>query len=256
MTHPAHDIAYPGVLERAGLVVRLALRTLLPPPVGLDDEDAALGDAVLAINAEPTPSTLRADLLVALPGLRHAVGLDVNAAHIGDPACRHPDEAAMCYPGVHAIAAHRLAHWLWLRAMPTAARLIAEHAHTLTSIDIHPGASIGGSFFIDHGTGVVIGETSVIGEHVKLYQGVTLGAISTDRARVGTAKRHPTLEDHVTVYANATILGGDTIIGAGSVIGAGVQLTSSVPPRHVVLNPKPTVELRPHRGDIPPSYAI
>ncbi|MCA9290901.1 MAG: hypothetical protein KDA25_07220, partial [Phycisphaerales bacterium] len=196
----------------------------------------------------------------ALPGVRARLSLDVQAAYDGDPAARHTDETIFCYPGLRAITVHRLAHELDKLAVPLVPRIMSEHAHTLTGIDIHPGARIGRSFFIDHGTGVVIGETTVIGDHCTIYQGVTLGAKSlpkdeTGRVRRGV-KRHPTLEDHVTVYAAATILGGDTVIGAGSVINGGVFLTHSVPPGHVVRAPLPDLTLRKNREMPPISYTI
>ena len=134
------------------------------------------------------------------------------------------------YPGVEAITVHRIAHELWVRDVPMIPRMMTEYAHGKTGIDIHPGADIGDSFFIDHGTGVVIGETTVIGDNVKLYQGVTLGALSVTKAAGERASAIPTIEDDVTIYAGATILGGDTVIGRGSVIGGNVWLTASVPP--------------------------
>ena len=172
-----------------------------------------------------------------VPELRRLLSLDVRAAFDGDPACRHTDEAIFCYPGVFAIFVHRVAHELFTVGVPLIPRILNEHAHSLTGIDIHPGATIGESFFIDHGTGVVIGETSVIGNRVKIYQSVTIGAPAANLSQSSRgAKRHPTLEDDVVIYANATILGGKTIIGKGSVIGGGVFLTASVPPGHFVYN--------------------
>jgi serine O-acetyltransferase len=195
-----------------------------------------------------------------LPWIRRVVSLDVQAAYDGDPAAQHTDEIIFCYPGLRALSVHRLAHELYNRNVPLIPRIMAEHAHSQTGIDIHPGAKIGQSFFIDHGTGVVIGETSRIGEHCKVYQGVTLGAKGFEKDERGRikrgTKRHPTLEDHVTVYAGATILGGDTVIGAGCVINGGVLVTSSVPPGHVVRGPKAEVTLRSN-PDLPPSnFAI
>jgi serine O-acetyltransferase len=195
-----------------------------------------------------------------LPEVRRLLSLDVQAAYDGDPAAHHTDETIFCYPGIRALTVHRLAHELYRLDVPLIPRIMHEHAHAVTGIDIHPGASIGKSFFIDHGTGVVIGETTVIGDHCKIYQGVTLGAKSfpkDERGRlVRGVKRHPTLEDHVTVYAGATILGGDTVIGAGSVINGGVFVTSSVPPGHVVRAPKADVTLRSNPELPPASYMI
>jgi serine O-acetyltransferase len=170
-------------------------------------------------------------LLRCLPDLRRRLNADVVAAFRGDPAARSIEEVVFSYPSIAAITAHRVAHVLYVEGVPMIPRIIAEHAHASTGIDIHPGASIGDSFFIDHGTGVVIGETSVIGNNVKLYQHVTLGALSTSRNELQNGgKRHPTLEDDVTIYSGATILGGETIIGRGSVIGGNVWLVKSVPP--------------------------
>jgi len=169
----------------------------------------------------------------ALPALRTLLATDVRAAYDGDPAARSYDEVIFSYPGLFAVTVYRAAHELWHQEVPFLPRIMSEYAHSLTGIDIHPGAHIGESFFIDHGTGVVIGETTEIGNRVRLYQGVTLGALSLPRdagERYRNKKRHPTLEDDVIVYAGATILGGDTVIGARSVIGGNVWLTESVPP--------------------------
>ena len=175
--------------------------------------------------------------LTELPEIRRMLALDVQAAYDGDPACRNTDEVIFCYPGVYATFVHRIAHDLFGREVPLIPRIMNEHAHSKTGIDIHPGASIGESFFIDHGTGVVIGETAEIGARVKLYQGVTLGGKADVLTRAGEGKkRHPTLEDDVVIYANATLLGGDTVVGSGSVIGGGVFLTASVPADHFVYN--------------------
>jgi len=171
-------------------------------------------------------------LIASLPRLRALLETDIRAAYEGDPAATSLDETLFCYPGVTAIIQHRIAHELYVAGAPLVPRIIAELAHSATGIDIHPGAEIGPSFFIDHGTGVVIGETSIIGRNVKIYQGVTLGALSLPRSREssGAFKRHPTIEDDVTIYAGATILGGDTVIGRGSVIGGNTWLVKSVEP--------------------------
>ena len=162
--------------------------------------------------------------------LRSILATDVQAAYDGDPAAYNTDETIFSYPGVYAITVNRIAHELHVLGVPMIPRIMTEHAHSRTGIDIHPGATIGSYFFIDHGTGVVVGETTQIGKGVKIYQGVTLGALST---RGGQAlrhrKRHPTLEDYVTVYAGASILGGETVIGEGAVIGSNAFITSSVP---------------------------
>lgn len=199
-------------------------------------------------------------LLGAVPAIRQKLSLDVQAAFDGDPAAQHTDEVIFCYPGLRALAVHRIAHELYKMQVPLLPRIMSEHAHSQTGIDIHPGARIGKSFFIDHGTGVVIGETTVIGDHCKLYQGVTLGAKSFPKDERGRLKRgikrHPTLEDHVTVYAGATILGGDTIIGAGSVVSGGVFLTETVPAGHVVRAPRVVLKLRSNPEMPPLMYDI
>jgi serine O-acetyltransferase len=164
-----------------------------------------------------------------LPEIRIILGKDLDAAVRGDPAALSADEVILSYPGFQAIAMQRVAHFFWTRQVPLIPRMITELVHSRTGIDIHPGARIGECFFIDHGTGVVIGETTEIGKNVKLYQGVTLGALSVKKEE-GGRKRHPTIEDDVTIYANATILGGETVIGRGSVIGGSVWITQSVPP--------------------------
>jgi serine O-acetyltransferase len=188
------------------------------------------------------------ELLRRLPDVRAVLEQDVQAAFEGDPAAKSFHEVLFCYPGLEAVATYRLAHELLLLGVPLIPRMMTEHAHSRTGIDIHPGARIGPGFFIDHGTGVVIGETCDIGTNVKLYQGVTLGALSFPRDAAGNIirgmKRHPTLEDDVVVYANATILGGDTVIGRQAVIGSNVWLTHSVPPRTVVTLEKPQLRIK------------
>jgi serine O-acetyltransferase len=173
------------------------------------------------------------NFLRELPQIKKTLTTDVQAAYDGDPAAKNVDEVIISYPGVFAITIHRVAHRLWQQNVPLLPRMMSEHAHSITGIDIHPGATIGESFFIDHGTGVVIGETTEIGDQVRIYQGVTLGALSLPKDQVEQLrqeKRHPTIEDDVTIYAGATILGGETVIGRGSVIGGSVWITSSVPP--------------------------
>ncbi len=188
------------------------------------------------------------DFLETVPAVRETLARDVQAAFDGDPAAPGLDEIIFCYPGMEAITVHRLAHEIHKLRVPLIPRMLSEWSHLRTGIDIHPGAVIGPSFFIDHGTGVVIGETTTIAENVKLYQGVTLGALSfakgPDGSLVRGAKRHPTIEANVVVYSNASILGGDTVIGRGSVIGAGVTLTKSIPPSTVVTLDKPSLRFR------------
>ncbi len=165
-----------------------------------------------------------------LPRLQALLLKDAEAAFEGDPAAQSREEVILCYPGMHAILVHRIAHELYLRNVPLIPRLMSEQAHSATGIDIHPGATIGEYFFIDHGTGVVIGETTEIGSHAKIYQGVTLGATSTRKGQaLSGTKRHPTLGDYVTVYSNASVLGGDVVIGSGSVIGGSAFVTESIP---------------------------
>ncbi|MEZ6059953.1 MAG: serine acetyltransferase [Planctomycetaceae bacterium] len=194
------------------------------------------------------PTELTAAFLKRLPNLRRMLLEDVQAAFDGDPAAKTPDEIILCYPGIEAVMIHRVAHELLLLGIPYLPRILSEWAHRETGIDIHPGASIGPRFFIDHGTGVVIGETCVIGSGVTLYQGVTLGAWSFPRDEDGNlirgTKRHPTLEDNVTVYSNATVLGGSTVIGAGSQIGSNVTLSRTIPPNTIVTIEPPSLRFR------------
>lgn len=168
--------------------------------------------------------------LKQIPKIREYIETDLQAAFDGDPAAYYKDEIIFSYPGFLAITVSRIAHELFLLKVPMIPRIMTEHAHSITGVDIHPGATIGRYFFIDHGTGIVIGETTVIGDYVKIYQGVTLGALSTRGGqRLKGHRRHPTIEDNVTIYAGASILGGETVIGAGSVIGSNVFITKSVP---------------------------
>lgn len=184
-----------------------------------------------------------------IPAVREILAMDVQAAFDGDPAAKSTDETIFCYPGLLAITVQRLAHELHKLGVPLLPRIMTEYAHSLTGIDIHPGAKLGRSFFIDHGTGVVIGETTEIGENVKLYQGVTLGALAPAMGHVWRGrKRHPTIEDNVTIYSGATILGGDTVIGKGSVIGGNVFITSSVPAFNQVSAEPPKLKYRERRA--------
>jgi len=201
------------------------------------------------IDCEKMAQPKAVELLRRLPEVRKVLEQDVEAAYKGDPAARSHHEIIFSYPGLEAITTYRVAHELYSLGVPFIPRMMTEFAHSKTGIDIHPGARIGPGFFIDHGTGVVIGETCDIGIGVKLYQGVTLGALSftkdDDGALLkGSYKRHPTLKDGVVVYANATILGGQTILGERAVIGSNVWLTESVPPDTTVLLEKPKLRLR------------
>jgi len=181
-------------------------------------------------------------LLEAIPSIRKILATDVQASYEGDPAAKSYDEIIFSYPGIYAVAVYRVAHKLFEFGIPLLPRIMTEHAHSVTGIDIHPGADIGERFVIDHGTGVVIGETSFIGKNVRIYQGVTIGALSLPKDagdQFRGKKRHPTIEDDVIIYSGATILGGDTVIGARSVIGGNVWLTDSVPPDTAVILEKP-----------------
>ena len=172
-------------------------------------------------------------LIEEIPEIRRQIQLDVIATFNGDPAAKSNEEVVLSYPGLEAILVYRIAHFLYKSGVPIIPRIMSEHVHGKTGIDIHPGATIGESFFIDHGTGVVVGETCIIGNNVKIYQGVTLGALSVKK-NLQNKKRHPTIEDDVTIYANATILGGETVIGRGSTIGGNTWVTESVPAGSVI----------------------
>jgi serine O-acetyltransferase len=215
------------------------------------------------IDYEAMGQAMTIDFLNRIPKLRSTLAMDVQAAYDGDPACKSLDEVIFCYPGLEAITIYRLAHELYRLSVPFIPRMMTEWAHRQTGIDIHPGAMIGHHFFIDHGTGVVIGETCEIGERVKLYQGVTLGALSFDTDVHGEIirglKRHPTIEDRVVIYANATVLGGKTVVGHDSVIGSSVWLTRSVEPHTTVLLEKPRLRMRaeqPEELDPAANYQI
>jgi serine O-acetyltransferase len=200
------------------------------------------------VDYEARGETIAMRMLERVPAIRQALSKDVEAAFAGDPSVRNRDEIVFCFPGLEAVTIYRIAHELVGLKVPFIPRMMSEWAHKQTGIDIHPGASIGEYFFIDHGTGVVIGETCQIGDHVKIYQGVTLGALSfaTDAngELVRGTKRHPTIEDHVVIYANATILGGNTTVGHHSIIGSSVWVTSSVTPHTTVVLEKPKVRIR------------
>ncbi len=204
----------------------------------------------------PRARELAEVFLRRLPEIRGMLIRDVQAAFDGDPAAINLDEVILAYPGVLAVSVYRIAHALYDLGVPMMARIMTEWAHSKTGCDIHPGASIGGAFFIDHATGVVIGETTVIGEGVKLYQGVTLGALSFPRDADGHIirgkKRHPTVENGATLYANATVLGGQTVVGADSVIGGSVFLARSVPPRSRVSLKEPELRVATRDGAAEP----
>ena len=245
-----HGVIYPGFFGPRDLTLDTLAEHVLGvlQEVRTDLQDQIAGALRYHEEVPDRAREVAAAFLDRLPEIRRQLSLDVQAAYDGDPAARHTDEAVLCYPGVRAMTVHRIAHELLRLEVPLIPRIMQEWAHAETGIDIHPGATIGDSFFIDHGTGVVIGETTVIGRGCKVYQGVTLGAKSFPKDERGRlkrgVKRHPTLEDEVTVYAGATILGGDTVIGAGSVVNGGVFLVQSVPPNHVVQAPLVEISLR------------
>ncbi len=262
------EILYPGFRRREGLHVgnityhvgdlvdRLHDRLTVQIGRALRHEAGASRDCSEPADYEALGQAKTLLFLEQLPELRRTLATDVEAAFDGDPACTSPDEVIFCYPGLEAMTIYRLAHVLHELGVPFIPRMMSEWAHSRTGIDIHPGAKIGKHFFIDHGTGVVIGETCEIGEHVKLYQGVTLGALSFATDGEGNLvrghKRHPTIEDGVVVYANATILGGRTTIGHDSVIGSSVWLTRSVGPNTTVLLEKPRLRLRSEDEELKP----
>ena len=193
-----------------------------------EEEDEKINDIENEINENAERITF--EFLDKIPKIRSYIETDVQAAYDGDPAAYNKDEIIYSYPGLYAILVNRLAHELFLLGVPLIPRVMTEHAHSKTGIDIHPGATIGKYFFIDHGTGIVIGETTVIGDNVKVYQGVTLGALSTRGGQsLRNKKRHPTIEDNVTIYSGASILGGETVVGKNAVIGGNAFITRSIP---------------------------
>jgi serine O-acetyltransferase len=195
-------------------------------------------------DVRPFARALTVEFLASLPRVRDLLQTDIEAAYNGDPAALSKEEVIVAYPFVEAIAVQRLAHELYLKKVPLIPRIMTEWAHSRTGMDLHPGAQIGSHFFVDHCTGTVIGETSIIGDHVKMYQGVGLVARSLAAGQqLRGQKRHPTLEDHVTIYAGATIMGGDTVVGEGSTIGANVFLTASVPPHSLVIQEEANVKV-------------
>ncbi len=257
------DILYPGYRRREGLHIGNVTYHVGNLIDGLHDTlttqiaralqhearvERGIDPLTDKVDYQAAGQRLAITFLRRIPDLRLQLAMDVQAAFDGDPACKNLDEVILCYPGLEAVTVFRLAHELHTLGVPFIPRVMTEWAHSVTGIDIHPGARIGHHFFIDHGTGVVIGETTEIGHHVKLYQGVTLGALSfpTDDAGnlIRNMKRHPTLEDRVVIYANATILGGRTVIGHDSVIGSSVWLTDSVEPYTTVTIEKPGLRRR------------
>jgi serine O-acetyltransferase len=262
------DLMYPGYFGRRDLDERNLgeyvenLLSEIEPKLEREIENClCYGRERDDIHAEVGPCTPKArDLTDAflgnLPAMRALLVEDVQAAYDGDPAATHLDEIILAYPGLLAVSVYRIAHVLYELGVPLMARIMTEWAHSKTGCDIHPGARIGPAFFIDHATGVVIGETTEIGEGVKLYQGVTLGALSFQRDATGALvrgrKRHPTVENGSTLYANATVLGGQTVVGEQSVIGGSVFLTRSVPPRSRVSMKEPELRVATRDGSAEP----
>ncbi len=262
------DVLYPGYRRRTGLhsgnieyhVGNLVdkLHDQLTTQIGraLQHEHRVRhnhGDCESQVDFEAKGQAMAIEFLKRIPLLRNTLATDVRAAFDGDPACQTTDEIVFCYPGFEAITVYRIAHELLELGVPFIPRMMTEWAHKETGIDIHPGATIGDYFFIDHGTGVVVGETCEIGRQVKLYQGVTLGALSfptdADGHLIRGHKRHPTIEDRVVIYANATVLGGRTVIGHDSVIGSSVWVTRSVSPYTTVTLEKPQLKVRSVAND-------
>ncbi|QEG38540.1 serine O-acetyltransferase EpsC [Roseimaritima ulvae] len=257
------DVLYPGYRRKVGLhagniryhvggmidQLHDALTTQIARALRHEDRVRnSHSDCESDIDFEAKGQAMAIETLQRIPQLREVLSTDVQAAFDGDPACQTTDEIVFCYPGFEAITVYRIAHVLLQLGVPFIPRMMTEWAHQTTGIDIHPGATVGHHFFIDHGTGVVIGETCEIGNRVKLYQGVTLGALSfptdADGQLIRGTKRHPTIEDGVVVYANATILGGRTTIGHDSVIGSSVWITRSVSPFTTVTLEKPQLRVR------------
>lgn len=221
------DIVFPGM-------VRKNFSNMSEFNHAIEELSRQLGDLLSQVNLDKAKSDCICQRFCAgLPVISAQILKDAHATLDGDPAAKDLSEVLLCYPGIFAIATYRVARVLMAEGAPILPRLLSEIAHEKTGIDIHPGSNIGESFCIDHGTGIVIGETATIGKQVKIYQGVTLGALSVDKA-LTNKKRHPTLEDHTVVYANATILGGDTIIGHHSIVGGNVWATKSIPPYSMV----------------------
>ena len=246
-------------LKKIGNLLKQTVAVLFPHHAAADDSDENLEERLVRLEAdfhslvEPLcegkdvgcTKLLVKGFMSDLPAIADYSHEDAAALFEGDPAAQSIEEVVLCYPGFFAVVAYRIAHALHKRDVPLLPRMICEYAHQKTGIDIHPGATIGHSLFIDHGTGVVIGETTVIGNNVKIYQGVTLGALRVDREH-RAKKRHPTIEDNVVIYAGATILGGETVVGRNTVIGGNVWVTRSIPAwSRVMFKPADTDEIIP-----------
>ncbi|KPU45445.1 serine acetyltransferase [Oxobacter pfennigii] len=258
---------FPGVYEkhpidetRADIYIGNNIRTAAVELSGLI-EKALMNNCNVKDSKEDNCSICRSQadeitvkLMSKLPEIRNILNTDIHAAYDGDPAAHSTEEILLSYPSIEAISIYRIAHVLYDLSVPLVPRIMSEYAHQLTGIDIHPGARIGEYFFIDHGTGVVVGETCTIGNYVKIYQGVTLGAksfpLDEDGNPIKGIKRHPDIEDNVVIYAGATILGGDTVIGHDSTIGGNVWLTHSVPPYSTVYNNQPSLLIKQEQNNI------
>jgi serine O-acetyltransferase len=243
-----HNVSY----HVGGLLPRLGSKLYRQVVNCLSHAEELAGGRIDSLESQEVCHRDAADLVMrfldCLPQVRDLLAGDVQAAYDGDPAATNTDEVILAYPGLLAVTVYRLAHELHVLGVPLMPRIMTEWAHTMSGTDIHPGARIGRNFFIDHASGVVVGETSEIGDNVKLYQGVTLGALSfrkDERGRVIRGyKRHPTVKDRVTIYANATVLGGETVLGERSVVGGSVFLTESVPDEHSVSLKPPELRVR------------
>ena len=244
MSVKVEDVIY-HLNKQIGLALQFAAGRDKTGEAARVDAGAESGD-----NAEDESQKIAVAFFKRIPAVRAVLETDVEAAFQGDPAAKSREEIIMAYPGLYAITVYRLAHELFLLKVPLIPRIMTEHAHGITGIDIHPGATIGNYFCIDHGTGIVVGETAIIGDHVKIYQGVTIGALSTRNVeKMRNARRHPTIEDNVTIYAGASILGGETVIGENSVIGGSVFITSSIPADTKVNMKNPELKFRPNSGN-------
>ncbi len=251
----------PGRLEIANLAEQL-FGLLFPGAHCLDTAEVRYSEThrqfenllIRITTDEARTQQLTVSLFRQLPAIYDDLVGDAETIYRFDPAANSVDEVVQGYPGFFAITIYRIAHLLYLQKVPLLPRFLAEYAHSRTGIDINPGAQIGRSFIVDHGTGIVIGETAIVGNDVRIYQGVTLGAIQVDKSLANT-KRHPTIEDNCTIYSNCTILGGDTVIGHDSVIGGNTWITRSVPPFSLVIH-KANIDVRPRRSNEPINFSI
>lgn len=250
-------LLFPGYFESRALAKEDVAPWVSEMLARIETALASEAEKCLQFAGEPHPvrraGEVAREALARVPIIRDVIQTDVAAAYVGDPAARSNEEIILAYPCVLVISLHRFAHALYELGVPLLPRMISEFAHERTGVDIHPGAQIGSHFFVDHGTGVVIGETTRIGSHVKIYQGVTLGAKSfetdDDGVPVKGVKRHPDIGDHVTIYAHATILGGETVIGAHSIVGANVWIMQAIPPNSIAYYKDTSLVVRPRRRD-------